>query len=484
MKPSESRLTLPNDPFYVGLAARFAEELALRSGFGADDAAGIRAAVDEACAYVLRHDFEAGESGHFRLSLGLTGRALVVRVRDRGLPMDPSHPEHPDCLPDRLGIGLMKALMDEVRFVYHGRRGNEVRLTKYLKGAFRITFPRPAGRVEVEPNPQVEIRRALPQEAIGVTRCLYRAYGYDYTGSESAYSPDWIAQMNESGDQISAVAVAPGGEVVGHAALARYEDTDVYDLCQGAVVPAYRSQGLLRQMIAFLVEEARRLEIARLYAEPVTFHPYSQRVLAPYDFVESGLLLGSVPADEQARGLELTVRGRITLMPCVCSLSPEPSRLLFGPPRYRLMLAQTIERMGLRRDLAEPSPKLSRPARGRLTPTLMPLMQRGVVRVTSVGEDSWDELLQTLRDLLAEQVAVLHVDLDLADAFTPELCDELNQRGFFYGAYLPSIGGTDVLRLQYLNHLELTRTRPMLVNSWARQLYDFILDDRQQLSPL
>jgi len=69
----------------------------------------------------------------------MSGNDLVIKIRDWGKPFDPhsvSPPEIESELLERkmggLGIFLIRQMMDEVRYVFHARRYNELIMIKHL----------------------------------------------------------------------------------------------------------------------------------------------------------------------------------------------------------------------------------------------------------------------------------------------------------------------------------------------------------------
>jgi len=69
----------------------------------------------------------------------MSGNDLVIKIRDWGKPFDPDSVSPPDTeseLSERklggLGVFLMRQMMDEVRYVFHPRRYNELIMIKHL----------------------------------------------------------------------------------------------------------------------------------------------------------------------------------------------------------------------------------------------------------------------------------------------------------------------------------------------------------------
>ncbi len=467
MKPT--RLELPSHPLYVGAAVAFAAELAERSGFGSVEVEAIRAAVDEACSFVVQRALDPEQT--FSLSFELGGHGMSIRLTDRNLPVDSGQLARLDPAPDprTLGLVIMRALMDEVRLINRGRQGNEIVLVKRLKARFG-TRVRPQEKVGDEPLEPVSIRLVQPEEAVGVSRCLYHAYGYSYTGYENVYRPEWVREMNRQGRLISAVAVTESGEVVGHTALIRMlADRQVYEMGQGAVVPRYRGQGLLRQLVLFLVEEARRRQLRKLYADPVTSHLFAQKVVLDLGFCESALMLGAV-------GPEETHPEPSSLMIAVRSLTPEGSCRLHLPPEYADILQRTLTCLKLDRELLEPASSRP-PLRGGLTWGLQAASRRALFHVDRVGRTTPRELKRCLSEVPAP---LQLVDLELADPHAASLIEQLREHGFGYCGYFPGLGGQgDLLRLQRLSD-PLDPRQIQVASEWGRKLRDYVLEDQSR----
>ncbi|MEW6278666.1 MAG: GNAT family N-acetyltransferase, partial [Candidatus Eremiobacterota bacterium] len=425
-------------------------------------------AVDEACAFVVQRAVQPEET--FSVAFQPDGHGLSIRLRDRNLPVDPAaldglqpDPENPATL----GLVLMRAWMDEVRIFNRGRHGNEVLLVKRLKSRFdgrvRSAEPQPAA---CEP---VEVRLVRAEEAVGVSRCLYQAYGYSYTGADNVYRPDWVREMNRQGRLISAVAVTGSGEVVGHAALVRMGDRPgIYEMGQGAVVPAYRGQGLLHRLVSFLVQEAQRRGFTKLYADPVTSHRFAQKAILAQGFVECALMLGAVPPEE-------THPDRVSLLVAVRTLSRRQSPPLYLPEGYREVLRETLQRAGLGRSHPEdPPPPL--PRQGCLHWALQPASQRALVQVDRVGRNTPSVLGRLLAELTRRRTALTLVDLDLSDPHGPALIPFLRERGFFYCGLLAGLGRGDLLRMQRLQ-AEVDPDLIVVASPWGERLRELVVGD-------
>lgn len=132
-------LTLKNDVHEVKKLSSF--EKALFEKIGLEDALAskMRLAVEEAVVNVMEYAYPIGEEGEIEVCMTADGECLTVVVTDAGTPFDPTLKEGVDIslsAEERqiggLGIHLLRALMDDVRYEYLNGR-NILTLTKRLK---------------------------------------------------------------------------------------------------------------------------------------------------------------------------------------------------------------------------------------------------------------------------------------------------------------------------------------------------------------
>lgn len=99
----------------------------------------LQVALDEIVANVVSHGAPAGGAGALDVWFGRDGNIVEITVADDGPPFNPLERPAPDlerplttAEPGGLGIVLVRALMDEVRYVRDGR--NRLTLRKRIDG--------------------------------------------------------------------------------------------------------------------------------------------------------------------------------------------------------------------------------------------------------------------------------------------------------------------------------------------------------------
>ena len=97
----------------------------------------LRLGIQEMVTNVVRHAYRDGESGLLDLELGFEGGELVVVLRDRGMPFDPTAGRGALPAPDELaeggyGLGLVREVMTRIDYAYDIHEGNRLTMRRML----------------------------------------------------------------------------------------------------------------------------------------------------------------------------------------------------------------------------------------------------------------------------------------------------------------------------------------------------------------
>lgn len=503
MTKGKSVLTIPNDTSYLPVVRSYVMVVAAQHGFDETQACDIRLAVDEACTHVIETAFEPGEEGELTISSQRFSSGLRVTIADKGMPFDPGLIEEYDARGglDRnlrgLPFYLIQQVMDEVNFVNKGREGKELQLTKYLEvPSVETYFSREELRqydTEVEPAPSsiYEYRWMEPGDALEVSRCIYKTYGYTYPG-EHVYFPERIVAMNQSGEMISAVAVIETGEVIGYCALSGHPDDPVMEIGQAVVVPAHRGRGVLKGLSDMVMGAARLRGLSGLFAQAVTLHPFSQRVTLKYGFRESALLLGYVHRAIQMKeisGGELPQRESVIYS--YRPLCEVPCSRVYSPPHHRSMINSIYDNLGFEREFAasedpglndEPSPLEPKIPHFNLSTKVVSNLGIATMEILNYGLGIEQEVKDKLRDLSHEEIAVIYMKLPLGDPDTAIVCQGIEELGFFFAGIQPGQASQagkqmrcgDLLCLQYFNGPRINYDLLQLYSDFANQLAQYV----------
>ena len=484
-----SRLSIPNDPFYVEPTCRYAAEVAHQIGFDAVLAQQISAGLRQALTSLLRYSFEPGEKALVELVCERIPAGLRISMRDRGLPLSAGDPGSVD-----VGSGADNPLyglndyFDEVHFHNRGPAGKEIVLCKHLPDPSLAEYAaacalhtaeasdaeRPGAPAEIH----CTVRPLKASEAHEVSKAVYTAYGYSYP-HEHVYYPEKIAELNRRGEIFSVVAVADNGEIAGHCSLQLWEENPcIAELTQGVVKPRFRSQGCFARLTEYLIETARTQDLTGVFGEAVTAHPYSQRAALQFGLRDCALFLGLIPATAEFKGLKrggFAERGSMLVQ--FRHLKVPPPTPVFAPAAHRAMIAAIYANLGITPDWRSPSaesdPQVAEASA--MAVKLSRALNLARIRIDRWGPDAIDILRRHVKELCLHQRQVIHLLLGLADPATAVLAQRCEELGFFFAGVLPcGLPSGDALILQYLNNFAVRYEALQTASEFAARLAAYV----------
>jgi len=282
----------------------------------------------------------------------------------------------------------------------------------------------------------------------------------------------------------SCVAVTPEGEFVGHLAITvERPDSPVGEAGQAVVDPRFRGHHLFPKMKTFMAEQCKKSGMYGLYSEATAVHPYSQRGNLHLGARETGFLLGYIPPSVAYKDIgedRAGRRGSVALFHM--RINEEPEREIHPPERYRDVVQRVVEHNGLRRKVVEVSgSEIVVPASSRVDLRVRRDHNLAFVRVLEPGEDLLELVRARLRELCLHRLDVIYVDLPLSHPATRACGGRLEELGFFFGGILPELLNGDVLRLQYLNNVEIERGDVSTASDFGEELLNLIFEQRDAL---
>ena len=482
-----ARVTVVADAGFLAPVIDFVRRTTCRLGLENHAAEHLDRAVETVCRNVIEGAFGPGEEGRYDVHVLRRPGQVVIAVEDQGLPFDYARlQEGADTVMPEM---LHRSFADEIRFVNLARRGNRVELVKHLphsdvrESLSEDEHHRTVRAPAAPDDTPLEIRLMRPEESFELSRCVYRSYGYSYDW-DYVYYPDRIRELQEASLMRSCVAVTPGGEFVGHLAVTvERPDSAVGEAGQAVVDPRFRGHHLFPKMKTFMAQKARDSGMYGLYSEATAVHPYSQRGNLQLGAKETGFLLGYIPASvsykeigEQREGR----RGSVALF--YMRTNDEPGRVIYPPGAYREAVQRVVEHNGLRRTVEDGS---EMPPSSRMSVDVRRDHNVAFLRVEEPGADLEELVRLRLRELCLHRVDCIYADLPLSHSATSRAGAGLGDLGFFFGGVIPEAhaGGGDVLRLQYLNEVEVERDDVRTASDFGQELLLMVFEGYENSNP-
>lgn len=487
-----STLSIPCDPFYTVLAARYVGGVAGKIGFDVEALEQIETAVELALSTVIRQSCQPDDRPALEISCERVPAGIKVVIRDQGQPLDSSEvaclvggaEEDERACPE--GPPVVRDLMDEVAFHNLGTRGKETVLVKYLEdrnitsyheACELVPYPKLGGRdASAEGAMSCTARAMLPSEAAEVAKTVYKAYGYSY-GYDQVYYPDRLVQLNAEGDIVSAVAVTSSGEIAGHCALMfRHKAARIAELGMGVVKPEFRSLGCFYRMNEFLDEQARKTNLVGVFGQAVTNHTYSQRVGHRVGLKDCAIILAYLPDTVTFKGITERLPQRDSVVIHFKYLQSPREPTIYPPRHHEAMIRRLYANVGVAPTMASPPDSGEDPVGDSLIETtLIGQLSFARIEVQRYGADVVREVKSRLRDLRLERIDAINLYVDLSDPLTALMTERFEELGFFFAGILPAAAKRgDALILQYLNNVALNYDMIRLDSALSKEMLAYI----------
>ena len=126
-------LSIPDKPEYVSVVRLTASAIANRVGFNVEDIEDIKVAIAEACTCVLEHDMEVK---NLEIEFCIFDNKLEIKVKNSSILSKNRKSfeiKSDETKEKRLGLFIIKSLMDEVEFVIENETSKEIKMTKKIE---------------------------------------------------------------------------------------------------------------------------------------------------------------------------------------------------------------------------------------------------------------------------------------------------------------------------------------------------------------
>ncbi len=465
-----TKITVKTDKKLISSIVAFVRDVAINEGLNLEDARKLELVADEACLNVIDHAFEGQDGAYFDITLERRPAQFVIAIEDKGLPFDWKTVDSGKG--QGIGLMLMKAFSDEIKFVNLGKDGKRLELIKNFSYEEHPSIKEEretssAGEITAKP---VTVRFMEGQEGVALAKCFYYTYGYTYR--DYIYYPEKMKEFLEKGLQKSIIAATEDGEIKGHIGIARQKpDATVAELIQCVVHPSYRKKGIFTQMMAKSLEYAKECNLYGLYSEAVTVHPFAQKVNRSYGGQETGFLFASI----SERGMEEDPYRQSSII-YYFKINEEPERTVYIPLQHTTIIKNIYEHIKLRRKFEKPTRKATfdLPQHAMVDIKVIPDRKIAFMNISRYGPDLKDLVRVHLKELCLNKIECIYIDLPLAHPLTCTFCTTLEYLGFFFAGLIPELHDGDILRLQYLNNVTVDPEQTIIISPFGRELFKYI----------
>ncbi len=294
----------------------------------------------------------------------------------------------------------------------------------------------------------LEIRPLIVNDIPQLINCIKRCYGDSYPFKEM-YDPLALQKLVDEKLMHSVVAINTDGHLIGHCALTFDSAHNITPEAGKMIVdPDYRGHHIAESMAKMRIDIAKELDLLGFWTDCVTNHPYSQDEMIAFGAQETGMLLGAAPSREMT-GLQNFTDTRMSFLSCYLPLK-EQVNTIYLPKTHIEFVNDLAMKIKVDRKIAQSSALGS--GKSEYIVTVNSEAQMANIKVQHIGEDFSFAISSELTKLEPQKLAFTMLNLPISQAAAALAFSQLEEMGFFWGAWLPNYSAQgDVLRLQKLH---------------------------------
>ncbi len=472
------------EKIYLSAIVDVVSDIAQANGITKKDTRNLDKMLVEIFRNIVKYGFEGNTSKPILINISKRLHTFVVALEDKGLPFDYENLEHGED--KRFKSYLSKGYADQVHFYCLGTLGNKTEIVKNLPTSdIRDEMDiyehhKHINKKPVKSSAEIKIDILEHNKIHELVRLVYKCYGYTYA-NEFMYYPEQIESLLHSNLMSSCGAYDDSDNLIGHLAFIYSKPgAKVGESGEAVVDPRFRGHGIFPKMKSFMTEHAISNGVIGVYGEAVTIHPYSQKGSLELGSAETGFLLGYSPGTVSFQNIsekEKPRRQSIALM--FTPVQKSRRTKIYVPKVYEKIIKTIYGKIGYEREIISENTKTSYTNRGlgHITTTIRPDHNQGIMKVEKLGKNTLDEIHFHLKQLCLQRIDCIYVDLPIKKKGAGYIASKLRGLGFFYGYIIPEYSDSDVLRLQYLNNVEISRDDIKTASKFGEKLLKFIFDD-------
>lgn len=470
---------------FLPAVTQFVKQAAITAGLDDRDAGRLEIVVEEACVNVIEYSFPHDKTGTYDVIIERLPGKILVAVEDKGLPVD--YTQFDNVNDSGLGVFLMRQIADELHFKNTADGGKRVELVKNLpyKEIEELTKPVekiPAEQTVLAPATEnVNIDFMLPEQSTELARFVYKVHGNNF-GEESIYYPDKRTEEIESGLLDACVVLNESNEVIGHLAMTLSAvDSMVGHSCQAIIDPRYIKHGLFKRMKEFMIDNANARGMYGLYSEVPADNILNQQSNISLNTHEIGVLMGHLISNFSRDTKNSEIKNiRTAAILFYIKINEEPALNIYPPYHHKTIISKIYNKHKLNRTIRTTSrTNIDRALvdKTAVRVRVVPETSVAYLSITDFGLDFKQHIMFRMKEFIHRKIECIYLDLPLNNPYTQLLCASFEMLGFFFAGVVPEYYETgDVLRLQYLNNVELENKKLQTASEFGQELLDYVFN--------
>jgi anti-sigma regulatory factor (Ser/Thr protein kinase) len=447
-----TRLETYHDLRAIPVIRGFVLENALYFGANEQEARQLELAAEEASAFII-NAFKPEADEPFEIECECDEQSgLLFRFRNRGIPVDEENlptydSQNPNDSLEGLPLFLLGKMTDSMSLKNEGKKGWVLLFQKQIS-SLHIPQAQPIvaeEEIALCSKERLEVGLAEPEDAYGIVKLTYQTYHYSYAKT-IFYYPELLKQAIADGNVIVFSAKNAKGEVVVNSAY--WRSPSCREMVEAGMLmsaPEYRKNRSLlrvsRLQSKFLKEADRGVRVG--YANLVTAHTRSQKLVKAYGFVPTALKL-SVHEQAEFIGIDSGEKRRESLLYALFAPHDVEPTTIHLPARWHEVTATLLQDF----KAVELSDRTALPERdaSELMVNHIEPEQRAELVFESMGKDWIGGLRKAVRELEAGGCITFHLRIPSDQPLPLDLEEGLGRLRFFYsGVVLKTLDQWELL---------------------------------------
>lgn len=492
-----TKIIIKNDLELIEPLKSYLIALSQKIGLNKNEITRITYALEDVLENSILFDFEPDEDEKIVVEFIPVTSGLKVVISDHGKPRNPKliKQRNIKTIINEIDLAaevtaevdetqsissfVVHKLLDSYCFINKGNDGRSLEMVIYASEA-RVntaTYPAAAAAASCPDEAFAAIRKATPDDALGISRLFYKCYGYSYPYS-MIYYPEQLAEAIAKREISNTIAVSNKNNVIGHVGFnPPFPEAKITEWGMAVCDPDFRGRGIVGKIVDTFKADSFIAEYGGIFAHAVTNHEFTQKVCAAHHFSETALLVGYAGNDLSFRKIHRDLIQRESVF-VSCKIFQSPDDLgIFIPPGHRNMLYELYTGIGL--DVKEAKPaagSVSNPAKSIIKETVAANMNIAELVIEHAGNDLIQTVHDTTRKLCVNRLDIIYLIINLQDQLSSQSVEEFEKMGYLFSGIFPYYYNDHSLILQYFNNLKFDFSLIKAHTETALSLKDYIQD--------
>jgi anti-sigma regulatory factor (Ser/Thr protein kinase)/N-acetylglutamate synthase-like GNAT family acetyltransferase len=488
-----SKIIIQNDLNLIEPVILYLKNIAIKTGLNKKEINRISYALEDILQNSILYDFEKDSQQEIIIEFIHIASGLKIIISDHGIPRNPNFIEQKNiqdiisnisCNNDSqkdadeissVSSFIIHKLLDSYVLLNHGKDGRSLQMLIYASEA-RISdnnYKLPT-QSKIENEKFSTIRRALPEDAVAISRLFYKSYGYSYP-FDLIYYPERLATAIRNKTIISTIALTDKNRIIGHIGLKEpYENSELTEWGMAISDPDFRGQGIMNKIIETIKEDSTLKIYKGIFAHSVTNHEFTQKVCASHNFSEVALLVGYADKKLSFKKIHKQLKQRESVFISDKLLVPFDNEEIFMPKHHQKIISKLYKGLGVTIK-QKPSPCKNSPQKeSQIQESVKSSINEAEIVIKKAGEDIIKTIENTTKKLCINRIDVIYIVLNLEDYQAVKSIEKFEKLGYIFSGIFPYYYHTHSFIMQYFNNLTFNYDLIKTHTSLAKDLKNYI----------